>query len=208
MKYKQPFEKIISMLRVHCADCVVLTWDLKNSYLSKSCVLGSFSTKNILLKDKNRALFLVFVSFLQNLVEICQACWLSWLTVPTASTSVVLFRLKTTSSSPPFPLCVHLRATLSTCVSPFLVPPLPPGCSSSPSPLHCLSHCWGPSETSSPQTHPPRFPPSSPLSLHPPALFSACSKVGSQPRHISSPSRSALPSVECHFQSGLCQTWS
>lgn len=81
-----------------------------------------------------------------------------------------------------------------------VVPPLPPGCWSSPSPLHC------PSETSSPQARPPCFPPFSRL-LRPPPLLSACSKVGSQPRRISSPSRSALPSVGRHFPPGLCQTW-
>lgn len=83
------------MLSVHCVDksLSVLAWDLwviialKNSYLSKSGALGSFNTRNIHLKDKNQALFLVFVSFLQNLVEICRVCWLGWLTVPTASMS-------------------------------------------------------------------------------------------------------------------------
>lgn len=108
-------------------------------------------------------------------------------------------------------------AILSLCLTP---PPRlpPPGCRSSPSPPLRPSHCWGPSETSSPHTSPPCFPPASPLALHHhrhrrhrrhrPPLLSACSKAGSQPRRISWPSCPATPSVGRRFQSSLRRTWS
>lgn len=92
--------------------------------------------------------------------------------------------------------------TLGMCLSPVPIPASPPGCSSSPWPLHCLSHCWGSSETSSPLTSPPYFP----LPPRRPPLFSARSRVGFQPRHISLSSCSAPPFAGCHFPFGLHQT--
>lgn len=171
--------------------------------ISTSGVFDLWIMCYIHLKDKNQVLFLFYILFFKNVwnasdlaVDYLHVLY-PGLKVPLSTTSFVC-------------VCalLYMCVTWGKCVSLSLVPPVPQGWWSSPSPLHYFSHSWGPLETSSPQTHPPHFPPSFPPLLRPPPLLSACSKVGFQPQRISSPSHSALSSAGRHFLSGLPQTWS